>query len=63
MLQEDFLKDVLKNEINDFTEDTIRTFHPIFSSLVRTDFQKEYGKESKKEFIAIRRNKASHNAP
>ena len=30
MLQEDFLKDVLKNEINDFTEDTSRTFHPLF---------------------------------
>lgn len=63
MLQEDFLKDVLKNEINDFTEDTIRTFHPIFSSLVRTDFQKEYGKESKKEFIAIRRNKQAISLP
>ena len=63
MLQEDFLKDVLKNEINDFTEDTIRTFHPIFSSLVRTDFQKEYGKESKKEFIAIRRNKQAIMLP
>ena len=48
MLQEDFLKDVLKNEINDFTEDTSRTFHPIFSSLIRTDFQKECKKESKK---------------
>ena len=63
MLQEDFLKDVLKNEINDFTEDTIRTFHPIFSSLVRTDFQKEYGKESKKEFIVIRRNKQAISLP
>ena len=40
MLQEDFLKDVLKNEINDFTEDTSRTFHPIFSSADQNDFQR-----------------------
>lgn len=63
MLQEDFLKDVLKNEINDFTEDTSRTFHPIFSSLIRTDFQKECKKESKKEFIAIRHIKQTPPLP
>ena len=56
---EDFLKEILKNEMNEMTEEQAKFCHPIFSDLVETTTIKKYATEVMKKFIAVRKKNLS----